>query len=337
MDSCGINRGMTPTNPKQTQEQIIERFRLVHGLRYDYSKMSYKTATKKVLIVCPIHGEFFQSPYLHYNGAGCNKCAETLRSNSKRKSLENFIEKLNKKQSKEFVDSLDFTNCIYTDSQTSIKNIKCKKSGTIFTARPSQILRGHCCRTCPLTRRHKQFSEHFFENCKRVHGSRYDYSKSVYINGMKPIIIICKYHGEFSQRPHTHASDRGHGSGCPTCSASRGEVKIELFLKQNNIEHIYQHKVKIDNQVHWYDFYIPEKNLIIEFHGRQHYKLTPFWGEGGGKRALENRKHRDKIKTQWCNANDVNLLVIPYTKYDKIDDILNKNLLSDKQSLVTKS
>ena len=41
-----------------TTEEFIEKARKIHGDKYDYSKVEYKSATEKVIIICPIHGEF---------------------------------------------------------------------------------------------------------------------------------------------------------------------------------------------------------------------------------------------------------------------------------------
>ena len=57
--------------------EIIERFRKVHGNKYDYSKVEYRNHNEKVCIICPIHGEFWQTPHKHYNGRGCPICRES--------------------------------------------------------------------------------------------------------------------------------------------------------------------------------------------------------------------------------------------------------------------
>lgn len=62
---------------RKTTEQFIAEARLIHGDKYDYSKVEYKTANDKVCIICPIHGEFWQRPYAHLNfKQGCRKCYE---------------------------------------------------------------------------------------------------------------------------------------------------------------------------------------------------------------------------------------------------------------------
>lgn len=71
---------------KLTQEEVLERFKSVHGDRYDYSKMQYVEALKKVIIICREHGEFEQKPAKHYNmKQHCPKCGRSIAGDSKRK------------------------------------------------------------------------------------------------------------------------------------------------------------------------------------------------------------------------------------------------------------
>ena len=57
--------------------EFIKKARLVHGNKYDYSKVVYRGAHVKVCIICPIHGEFWQTPNDHLNGKGCKKCKDS--------------------------------------------------------------------------------------------------------------------------------------------------------------------------------------------------------------------------------------------------------------------
>jgi hypothetical protein len=59
----------------------------------------------------------------------------------------------------------------------------------------------------------KLTTEEWISKAKSVHGERYDYSKSIYLNSKKKVIIICKEHGEFPQTPVEH----NRGSGCKQC------------------------------------------------------------------------------------------------------------------------
>lgn len=57
-----------------TNEEFIKKARSVHGDTYDYSKVEYSRTHIDVIIICPVHGEFLQSPHNHLIGHGCPMC-----------------------------------------------------------------------------------------------------------------------------------------------------------------------------------------------------------------------------------------------------------------------
>lgn len=78
---------------KKTTEQFIEDAKKIHGDKYDYSKVEYKGNKVKVCIICPEHGEFWQTPNKHLSGQGCSKCADVQNGLNKRLTQEEFISK----------------------------------------------------------------------------------------------------------------------------------------------------------------------------------------------------------------------------------------------------
>lgn len=78
---------------RKTTEQFIVEAKLIHGDKYNYSQVEYKTANDKVCIICPIHGEFWQRPCDHTNGHGCTKCAADDTSKRCRTKFTDFLEK----------------------------------------------------------------------------------------------------------------------------------------------------------------------------------------------------------------------------------------------------
>ena len=54
--------------------EFILKSKLKHGNNYDYSKVQYTKANKKVIIICKKHGEFKLTPNSHLRGSGCSKC-----------------------------------------------------------------------------------------------------------------------------------------------------------------------------------------------------------------------------------------------------------------------
>jgi DUF1365 family protein len=67
----------------------------------------------------------------------------------------------------------------------------------------------------------RKSQEQFIEECKKTHGGKYDYSKSIYTNIGTKTEVICKEHGSFYISPYSHIS----GSGCPKCAGQNLETE----------------------------------------------------------------------------------------------------------------
>lgn len=63
------------TSDNLRKKTWLEDFQKAHGDKYDYSKVEYVNGQTKVIIICPIHGKFLQSPLNHQKGVGCPQCA----------------------------------------------------------------------------------------------------------------------------------------------------------------------------------------------------------------------------------------------------------------------
>lgn len=70
-------------NKKLSTEEVVKRFKDVHGDVYDYSEFVYINKRTKGIIICRKHGCFFQSPHVHIYGGGCPICGK----NRQRKAL----------------------------------------------------------------------------------------------------------------------------------------------------------------------------------------------------------------------------------------------------------
>lgn len=79
-DIVATRVGGRKSNKKKRIEDAIFDFRLRHGDKFDYSKVDYINNRTKVCIICPIHGEFWQTPHDHLR-FGCMKCAIQGRKN----------------------------------------------------------------------------------------------------------------------------------------------------------------------------------------------------------------------------------------------------------------
>lgn len=62
---------------KLNTKQFIEKANIIHNNFYNYNKTEYILSSKKVIITCPIHGDFIQTPNHHLNGEGCPVCKQS--------------------------------------------------------------------------------------------------------------------------------------------------------------------------------------------------------------------------------------------------------------------
>lgn len=64
---------------KWNTQKFIEKSKELFGDKFDYSKVEFKSTKKKVIIICPKHGEFEQTPESHLKSkCGCPKCVREL-------------------------------------------------------------------------------------------------------------------------------------------------------------------------------------------------------------------------------------------------------------------
>ena len=98
----------------------------------------------------------------------------------------------------------------------------------------------------------KLTTEEFVTKAKAKHGSRYDYSKSLYAGKAKKVIITCHDHGDFEQI----ASDHTNGSNCPKCAhasiSAKKKIDADIILRRAKEKHgdkyIYHPETYVDTQ-----------------------------------------------------------------------------------------
>lgn len=302
-----------------TQEQFIEKARNVHGDKYDYSKSKYLNSETKVCIICPKHGEFWQTPLVHLygNGCGCKECRKEFLREKFKSSEQEFIEKAKSVHG----DKYDYSEVKYVNSHVPV-TIICPEHGK-FEQAPYSHLNGRGCYKCgriksgekAAARNVLQTSE-FIEKAKEVHGDRYDYTKVNYVNNQEKVCIICPEHGEFMQAPQVHL----RGSGCPSCKESSLEREIYDFLKGKNVS--FEREKTFDWLVFkgkmFLDFYLPEQKMAIECQGVQHFipvdfssKMTEF--EKINK--FSEIKKRDAAKKALCEEHGITLKYFFHSTY----------------------
>ena len=309
---------------RKTTEQFIEEAKSVHNDKYDYSKVNYINSQEKVCIICPEHGEFWQTPSHHLQGHGCSKCSNLLISENMKLLNEEFIDNAKKMHG----DKYDYSKVEYKDYRTKVCII-CPVHGE-FWQTPTNHLCGEGCPQCGLQKRvfkRMETNISFIEKANIIHNYGYNYDKIEYNGCKNKICIICPEHGEFWQTPDAHIN----GEGCPKCKSSHLENEMRLFLTENNIKFKEQYK-DLWLGLQSIDFYLPDYKVGIECQGEQHFKpIKHFGGENGFRR----RKNGDIRKAQKCKDNGIRLLYYsnlgieyPYKvfedKHQLLDNIINE-------------
>lgn len=203
---------------RNSTDDFIKKAKTIHGDKYDYSNVEYINNRKKVCIICPIHGEFWQTPNNHLNGNGCAECSGKKKSNTN-----DFIKKANIIHNNRY----DYSKVNYINNETPVC-IVCPEHGE-FWKRPSEhLLKASGCPYC------KGFYKPLYkviEDFREVHGDKYDYSKVDYKGTETPVCIICPEHGEFWQTPYTHVK----GCNCPKCVGTTKMDTNEFIKKAKSI------------------------------------------------------------------------------------------------------
>ena len=148
----------------------------------------------------------------------------------------------------------------------------------------------------------------------KVHGDRYDYSLSDYVNSRTKVKIICKEHGVFEQIPTSHLQ----GNGCPKCRGynKTNEDIINEFCNIHNDRYGYP----LVN----YKGKTTKVQIICKIHGV--FEQTPkehLRGRGCPKCRGYNKTNED-IKKEF---NDVHGDEWDYSLVDYVNNITNVKII----------
>ncbi len=290
---------------------FIKKSNNIHNNKYCYDNVNYINLATNIIIICPVHGPFNQSPKNHiYAKQGCPKCTKKFQ----KLTHANFIRNNMLFDYFYSIENLQYTKHIL---------IKCKKHNKIFKQTPKNHILGKIgCSMCMHESRINKHKEKFITTSNKIHNNKYDYSKIIYINSYTNVEIICPIHGSFWQLPKVHKNKK---CNCPEClQLSKGELFIQSYCINNNIKNKKQktfdnckNKIKLR-----FDFYLEELNICIEYDGEQHFKPILFFG---GKESFKKIQINDNIKTKFCKDNNIKLIRFNYKQTEnEIKEILNE-------------
>lgn len=141
-EHCPVCRNnKSSTTKAMTNEEFIEKAKLIHQDKYDYSKVEYVNSHINVLINCPDHGDFTQTPTTHLSGSGCPIHGKELSKQKRKMPLEEFIRKSNIIHQGIY----DYSETKYINGNTNVQ-INCDIHGPFFKTPIAHI---HRCEQCP--------------------------------------------------------------------------------------------------------------------------------------------------------------------------------------------
>ena len=203
----------------------------------------------------------------------------------------------------------------YDYSLTDIKNIHskikiiCKIHGE-YEQLATNHIQGRGCQKCGKSLISNK--EDFIKKAHYIHNNYYNYDMVEYVNAITKVKINCPLHGQFLQSPNHHLSYKG----CPSCRKSKGELIIENFLIKNNLPYKPQYSftdLKFKSNL-YFDFGVLNKDskleYLIEFNGEQHYRFIKRYHKDN--EGFEISKLKDKKKIDYCQYNNIPLLIIRY-------------------------
>lgn len=156
------------------------------------------------------------------------------------KTLEQFI--LDAK--KIYGNKYTYEEVDYIDSKTKVI-VTCDPHGD-FPIRPNDLLTGHGCKPCGIEKcaaQKRKTQEQFILDARKVHGNKYRYDKTIYVNSRTSVIIYCYTHGYFNQKADDHTTKE---HGCSKCGDIEKSLATRKSLEQFILDAIEVHGNKYD-------------------------------------------------------------------------------------------
>ena len=323
INKVDITKKLKDMPKRLTKEEFIERAMLVHGDKYDYSKVNYVDAHTKVCITCQEHGDFWQMPYSHLNGKGCAICGREKTVNCNRLSQDVVIEKMIATHGNFY----NYSKFVYVDMHTK-GVITCPIHGD-FLQSAHEHISGQGCPIC--SGKQKWTEEMFLGMAHEKFGSKFIYHHN-FVGSNTITKITCPIHGDFYTSPRNHLRS---SFGCPKCAydhfAKKQTYSLDLFIQKAknkwgdtydysmiNESNYINTKNKVPIICHKHGLFWQNPNNHLNGHGCPHCKRSL----GEDKVALFLYTHKIKYETQYIFNNN-NILCT--NNYFRVDFYLPEN------------
>lgn len=300
-----------------------------HDILDVYAKDLSSKSDARVKAVCDYCGEEYDTCFfILIKGRQivqkdcCSHCVGKKASDVSRKKRANKYIGLAKDVCEKYGYVLLTTVDDYIDLKMNI-NFICPKHGK-QTMMLESLLHEHKCRNCSYEERGNNMKyniKYIKEYVGSINGNILlnpnDY-KDVVTHNLK---ILCSCGNIFVTSFANYMRYNVNKCRSCVCRESSGEKKIREYLELHNIEFEQEKRFKDcrDKRSLPFDFYLPTYNLIIEFDGQHHYEENTFANH-------KITKEHDKIKNQYCQSHNIDLLRIPYWQGSHIEDIIANKL-----------
>lgn len=278
---------------------------------FDYKLLSkeYIDNKTKLQLQCP-KGHIIEIRYNDFKkGVRCKMCSSNYHPKFTYEYVKEYIEN----------ENYELLSKEYINANSNI-TVVCPH-GHRFETRFGRFKNGARCQKCHLMNNNLN-TVHSYEYVKEQLSSEgYNLLSTEYTNAHDKILIECPKGHRFETKYNAFQQ----GNRCPHCNESKGEREISQILCELNIEYIKQYRFE-DCKFKYtlpFDFCLPKYNILIEYDGELHYKVSKH--HGGLDRFIDT-KIRDTVKNEYCKKNNIKLIRIPYWEFNNIKEIIINEL-----------
>lgn len=272
---------------RSSTEEFIKKAKAVHGDLYDYSKVEYKTARKKIIIICKDHGEFEQTPDSHLNGRKCGYCT------GKKVGTKNNLEYVFPELAKEWHPTKNKTKpSEHYSGETNKKHWWICNKGHEWKISISNRTgtKGTGCPFCAGQKVSKEnnLEARFPEIAKQWHPSKNgDVKPSDVMAGTdKKYWWLCPNHHDYEATPdHRTGKEK---TGCPHCTHQTSKPEMRL---NSELQYVFKNVIsRYKQENREIDIYLPDFKIGIEYDGMYFHDEA----SNKGKDINKNKFFRDK-------------------------------------------
>ena len=222
-------------------EEWIDKVKKIHGDKYDYSKVIYKSSKENVVVICPEHGEFSIRPDNHNHGEGCPICRYIKSSSAIRKNINDVIRDFKKVHGNKY----DYSKVEYKNNKEKVCII-CQEHGE-FWQTPDNHLRGKGCPKCAQSKLESDTREFFTKNgIEFIEQKGFDWLR--YKNPMKLDFYLPKYNVAVECQGIQHFKAFKYFGGDDGLEYNTDkDIKKANLCSENNIKLLYYSNEKYDN------------------------------------------------------------------------------------------